>query len=68
LYNIISLPIELIITVVTFTAGSCYEPLVKMGMIITAGFGDGRSIFTAVLYYEPAMKITFTNGLTCAAT
>jgi hypothetical protein len=53
LCNIISLPIELIITAVTFTAGSCYEPLVKMGMIITAGFGDGRSIFTAVKSLSP---------------
>jgi len=39
-----------------FTAGSCYVPVVKMGRI-----------FTAVLCYEPAGKITFTNDLTYAA-
>jgi hypothetical protein len=28
---------------------------------------DGYPFFTAALCYEPAVKITFTNGWTCAA-
>jgi hypothetical protein len=69
---------ELIITAATFTVGllqtggdtgSYYEPLVKSPVHKTnrRTIGDGRPIFTAMLHYESAVKITFTNGLTCAA-
>ena len=49
-----------------------------MGAIITASWqheqpvcattgDDGDPFFTAALFYEPAVKITFTNGWTYAA-
>ena len=70
---------------IIFTTSSCYETLVNIGAIITAGWlhepavitnhyrwfvlasgGDGDPFLTATLFYEPVVKITFTNCWTYA--